>query len=62
MKLRYLTEPTDHAKVQELLDREVPGLVVKMPLGDTWIGIDITLKESQKVHRKRIPMTHPRSL
>lgn len=62
MKLRFLTDPADHAKVQELLDREVPGILTVTTLGDIWIGIDITLNESRKVHSKRIQMTHPRSL
>lgn len=61
MKLRFLTEPSDHAKVQELLGREVPGLVTTVSGGAVWIGIDISLNESKKVHSKGISMTHPRS-
>ena len=63
MKVRYLYNPADHAKVQTILDREVPGILFTNRHGDM-IAIDITNEESRLVRRKmpRIELSHPKAL
>ena len=63
MKVRYLFNPADHAKVQNILNREVPGILFVNSHGPM-IAIDITNEESRLIHRKmpQIELSHPRAL